>query len=260
MKTGCLSDYLFCIVTGMEHSGTTFLAEKLKASLPHIGGAFECGLLLAETPDEFSKFDPFYNWFCKPHKIGHWGLSAAQRESICSAKKWPECYRRLANEASFLPEGSLILDKTPRYVYHLPDIAARSESVPILISTKDIFLQYHSFKKRGYSIQRFLKLYQKNVESIEEIKNMDEVARRVKIIPQAEMAMHPEKVITDALSFIANCRNEKTPLITNYSSQLPTNLGAISKSYSAEKEIANAKASLTPKELDILEAYNATPY
>ena len=52
---------LSVIVTGFENSGTTVLSQLIMSS-PHIFGAFECGLLLACSPREFTRVQPFHNW------------------------------------------------------------------------------------------------------------------------------------------------------------------------------------------------------
>ena len=44
---------IFCIITGIEHSGTTMVSSLLM-NAPNVYGAFELGLLLAPTPQQFN--------------------------------------------------------------------------------------------------------------------------------------------------------------------------------------------------------------
>jgi hypothetical protein len=48
---------ILCIVTGMEHSGTTHLSKILSAH-PEIMSGFECGLLLSNIKD-YQKVGPW---------------------------------------------------------------------------------------------------------------------------------------------------------------------------------------------------------
>ena len=80
---------LLCIVTGMEHSGTTFLSNLLINNIVQANSAFECGLLCAkDSPRNFNTVTPFYDWFSAPTKAGHWGLSLEDRDYILDTDQW----------------------------------------------------------------------------------------------------------------------------------------------------------------------------
>ena len=107
-----IKNHLFCIVTGMEHSGTTWLAELLKASLEKVDGGSECGLLLAKYPAELKTIQPFYTWLCTPRNLGYWGLTEEQRDRLCDSEDFVSCYRNLIDLSSFLEQPVSIIKKS----------------------------------------------------------------------------------------------------------------------------------------------------
>ena len=69
-KTKVTIDKLALLITGMEHSGTTFLGNILNDKLINAKGAFECGLLLAKSPEDFVNLKPFHFWMTLADRQG----------------------------------------------------------------------------------------------------------------------------------------------------------------------------------------------
>ncbi|MDQ8202510.1 sulfotransferase [Pelagicoccus sp. SDUM812003] len=157
----------FVIVTGMEHSGTTFLANLLKENAPCLNSGFECGILLSEeSPRNFHRVKPFYEWLCMPLESGQWGLTSEQREWACDTDSWSEFYLRLSQCSPAIKSGQQILDKTPAYCYALESIMAKAPGCPVFLIHKDPKLLYLSYKKRQVPLDRFIARYRRYVSSV----------------------------------------------------------------------------------------------
>ncbi|MEM1295754.1 MAG: sulfotransferase, partial [Verrucomicrobiota bacterium] len=112
---------LLCVVTGMEHSGTTFLSKLLTAH-PTVNAAFECGILLGENPREVLALEPWSDWFVTPIEEGHWGLTLEQFEEVAAASDWDGAYAKVIEHCPLFQEGeNRIVDKSPRYLQDLPE-------------------------------------------------------------------------------------------------------------------------------------------
>lgn len=149
---------LIAIVTGLEHSGTTYLS-KLITCHPQVNTGFECGVLLADSPQDFANIQPFYNWMQGKIEIGHWEIRKRDMPHLCAADSWEEMYQRIIQYSPLFKDKShYLLDKTPGYMPYLEKILAKIV-VPCLVIQKDIFFQYLSFKKRGLSLDKFVSWY-----------------------------------------------------------------------------------------------------
>ena len=145
---------LFCIITGIEHSGTT-MTSSLVMNAPHLYGAFESGLLLSETPGEFRDVKPhfFYEAISAPVKNHFWGLTNNQREELLEAKCHAEQYNLLRKYSPIydVHNSSWIVDKTPGYYHNLYSIMQRTPKVPVIVTQKDDTSVIRSLQKRGAS-------------------------------------------------------------------------------------------------------------
>lgn len=145
---------LFGIVTGSEHSGTTIVSQ-LIMSAPDVYGGIECGMLLAPEPSKFTKNNPFYRWMLKPVSDRMWGLNEAQRRSLLESTCHAEMYARLRKHSGLYShppnDHSLILDKTPRYVFDLVTIMDRTPGVPVVVTQKSRADQVKSLMKRRFN-------------------------------------------------------------------------------------------------------------
>ena len=119
------------IVCGMEHTGTTLISDLFR-QLPNIDSGFECGVLLKDTPSEFSTMKPF-----APNMLKGWGITQDELDTCCKASSFEEFYARLMSVSRSLSEGTTaIFDKTPRYLSDLTNVLRRS-AVPVVVSYKD---------------------------------------------------------------------------------------------------------------------------
>lgn len=135
---------LLCIVTGMEHSGTTFLRSCLNQH-PSVNSGFECGVLLCDTPRDLPKRRPFCNWYTAAWP--HWGLSPEQFAFCCDTDSFSDFYVRLKSVAPCMEESEFLIDKTPAYVFCLDKVLAKSDA-KCLVIVRNIFPLYVSWKKR----------------------------------------------------------------------------------------------------------------
>lgn len=146
------------IVSGMPHSGTTFLSKLITANTSVLNCAFECGVLLSkDSPRDFHKIQPFYDWLTYPISSGHWGLSEKRRDWVCATDSWIEFYDRLALASPIIKEGQGILDKTPQYTFNLINVLEKTPKTPTFITYKDPILLYLSYKTRGAPLVGFMK-------------------------------------------------------------------------------------------------------
>jgi hypothetical protein len=138
------------VVTGMEHSGTTILMLLLQQH-PKLDSAFECGFLLAESPAHFKHVHPWYEWMQEPLSKGQWGVRPEHMDHICTARNWPEMYRRLVRYSPVFNRGEQqqVCDKTPRYLKYLDTVLTKlPDFVPCLVIEKDIEGLWLSHRKR----------------------------------------------------------------------------------------------------------------
>ncbi|MEZ5277165.1 MAG: sulfotransferase [Opitutaceae bacterium] len=144
-----MSESPVVIVTGIEHSGTTLLAELLLQH-PGLAGGFEGGLLLASEPARFPEIDPWYEWMMDSVEAGYWGIPESLIHRVCQADNWRAAYEAI-RETSPLFRGrtSRLLDKTPAYQACLPRVMARAPAgTPCLVIEKTPVDLWRSFRKR----------------------------------------------------------------------------------------------------------------
>lgn len=185
------------IVTGMEHSGTTFLNQLITTNSSLINSGFECGILLSESPNKFGVIEPFYEWLCNEH-LG-WALTAEQRDAVCNTDSFNEFYNRLFKTCSLFKNGELyVLDKTPAYSYILPDIIKKMPDVPVLVVIKDIEQLWHSYMKRNFSFEHFVERYFRFKESLLNVLPN----KNIKVINLEKIADYKPDEVKDIFSFI----------------------------------------------------------
>lgn len=189
---------LIAIVTGLEHSGTTYLS-KLMTRHPKIDSGFECGVLLADSPGEFPKIEPFYSWMQGSIEVGHWGVKSEDMADICSAKDWEDMYYKIIHYSPvFKEKSSYILDKTPRYMPKLDKILEKVMA-PCIVIYKDIFFQYLSYRKRGVTLNRFVSRYTSYGEGLS--RAVKRFGDRILLVKYEELHENTSK-INDIFNFI----------------------------------------------------------
>lgn len=134
---------LAAIVCGFERGGTTLVSTLLKQH-PSLDSAFEGGLLLAPTLAEFPTLEPYAE-----HLRTSWRIDDAKLRDICDAPDWLSAYARLAavSPAIKSPDVALV-DKTPRYLEHLPEVLAKVPDVPCIVLARDPLSVLHAWRKR----------------------------------------------------------------------------------------------------------------
>ena len=234
---------LLAIVTGMEHSGTTFLHNLFLNNVPNVNSAFECGLLLADkSPRNFDKVKPFYDWFSSPLRAGHWGLTEEERVFVLDTDDWNESYSRLIQKCNlFTNNQKYIIDKTPRYVYDLSSLRIKMPKTPIFITIKDIKLSYASFKKRGASFERFENLFVKFLNSVKYA--LDNKLSNFFFIKHDKLVIDNKNYLNKVNGIMKIESNLKID------TQMRSNFLPLKKDFDLEKEIDYAQSIITSEEL-----------
>ncbi len=183
---------LIAIVSGMEHSGTTWLADLIRCH-PKINGGFECGVLLGNSPADFPKIQPFYQWMLKARHPTHWAVSPEAMRRIVSAPDWQTMYSRIIAASPLFNENvPWLLDKTPRYLPHLKTIMHKVD-VPVVVIYKPILYQYTSYKKRNFTIEGFTAHYTAYIGGLfEAYKHFRE---RIMIVIHEDLVRQPQTVL-----------------------------------------------------------------
>lgn len=189
---------LLCVVTGMEHSGTTFLSKLLTAH-PTVNAAFECGILLGESPREVLTLEPWSDWFVTPIDEGHWGLTPAQFEEVAAASDWDGAYAKIVEHCPLFLEGeNRIVDKSPRYLQDLPAILKKVPDAPCLVLEKDALLMFHSYKRRGFGVERFASYFNRCQASLREAEQHHSVLR----VSQERLSANQSEVFRELCDYL----------------------------------------------------------
>lgn len=117
------------IICGPEHSGTTLLSDIFRQTSKYDSG-FECGVLLADSPNAFRNMEPFVS-----NMRRGWMIKTRDLDYVCAADDYAGFYSRLV-ERSNLDLKTNIFDKTPRYLHKLREVRARIDK-PIFVCYKD---------------------------------------------------------------------------------------------------------------------------
>lgn len=105
------------ILCGYERGGTTLLSEIFRANGYESG--FECGVLLAPSPQQFSNVKPYWDML-----LNGWGISEETR-ARASERDFAGFYKVLC-DAAFPDHGGGFFDKTPKYMECLGTARSRA--------------------------------------------------------------------------------------------------------------------------------------
>lgn len=166
------------IITGMQHSGTTYLNNVINSHSRMMSG-FECGILLGNI-NHFEQVKPFSDWL----KTGetHFGLPDNYLD-VLKNKNYEEIYHYIcknkgSKDASIcqtlLKKCPYFSDKTPAYIYELEHIYNKIKhlNIPIIITLKDYDSIYYSWVvKRNIPYETFIFNLQKCIESLKYLFN-----------------------------------------------------------------------------------------
>ena len=164
------------IVTGMQHSGTTYLNNVIN-SHPRIMSGFECGILLGDLKN-FDYIKPFSDWI-KEGKT-HFGLPEDYLEKIKNMN-YEQVYNYIhrnkgskkdSNHQYLIKKAPNFTDKTPAYIYELGNIHNKIKSldIPIFVVLKKYELIHYSWViKRKISHNVFINNLLLCIESLKYI-------------------------------------------------------------------------------------------
>ena len=132
------------VICGLEHSGTTLVSDIFR-QVAEVDSGFECGVLLADSPKEFSSVHPFYE-----NAPGGWQISTETLNEVCDTDSFSDFYQRLYEKSGFFDPGvEYLFDKTPRYFQHVFE-CQRKVGVPFIATYKDPrSTVFSDFKRTG---------------------------------------------------------------------------------------------------------------
>lgn len=169
---------IVAVITGMQHSGTTYLNNIIN-SHSRITSGFECGILLKNIK-EFDTVKPFSDWL-KTGKT-HFGLPDDYLDKIKNMN-YEEVYAYIQkNKGSkndsyiqtLLKKCPYFTDKTPAYIYEIESIHKKIETlnIPVIITLKKYDAIYYSWViKRKISFDVFIFNIQNCIKSLTYILN-----------------------------------------------------------------------------------------
>lgn len=154
---------ILCVVTGIEHSGTTLLSQLLNGH-PRIASGSELGILLSDIYN-FSSQHPFFEWLVDDERRMGWGINRKDRDRLLTTHSFDEFYwllNKLKGTSLSNPVvqnkfrvSDFLYDKTPRYVFSLSKVV-RKIDVPFVVTLKTPYEQFASVKKRAEIFNRKL--------------------------------------------------------------------------------------------------------
>ncbi|KAA3614972.1 MAG: hypothetical protein D8M58_11000 [Calditrichaeota bacterium] len=236
------------LMTGMEHSGTTYLSNLLKCH-PKIAGGFEGGMLLANSPNEFPGIEPFYKWTLKKPPV-QWGLNQEQLDNICKSKTWADMYSSIKNYSPLFDNDQLILDKTPAYMPVLDSVMEKINSKCIVIFKNSLY-QYTSYKKRNISINDYLGRYLSYLKGF--LAAYNKYHDRLFILNHNSLGQNQQKIIHGIISFLGLEYDPEYFLKDIFDKPLPPNVLRENYSYDVEQK---AQKELSLQEIELLEKYS----
>ena len=94
---------------------------------------FEGGFLLADSPKEFHKIQPYYNYF----KL-LWKLTDDEMTYICNTDYWGEAYGRAREKSKVIKnKKTKIFDKTPIYMKYLSEVLMKVPGILCVVIVRD---------------------------------------------------------------------------------------------------------------------------
>ena len=164
---------IVAIVTGMQHSGTTYLNNVIN-SHPRIMSGFECGILLGNLRN-FGNVKPFSDWLKEGNT--HFGLPDNYLDEIKNLN-YKEVYEYIQKNKGgknnclyqdLIKKCPNFTDKTPAYIYEIQNIYRKIGhlKIPIIIVLKKYDEVYYSWViKRKLSFDMFISNLRLCIESL----------------------------------------------------------------------------------------------
>ena len=188
------------LVTGIEHSGTSLLSLLLERH-PLLCGGFECGLLLADSPADFAKLEPWHQWMMDPVEIGHWGIPESVMHEITESADWAGAYRKIMEHSPrFDRPDQRVVDKAPRYRLYLTEILDKAPTeIRCLVIEKNLANLWRSFRKRT-DFEDYADRCR--VYHVAKRRAQKTHGDRIRIIRYEELCTHVAEEVGAALSFL----------------------------------------------------------
>lgn len=251
---------LIAVLCGMPFSGTTYLS-RIVCSHAAIDAGFECGLLFEENPRLFTKRRKFYNWMMSHEKPYNWKLSSSDMEYVCDTDDFYESYNRIVEKCHLFNESrnaTHIIDKTPAYIYRLRNIMPKVPETPFIVIRKSAEFQYSSYKNRGRSLEEFIKLYEKQIDSLNRVKNLPILNKRLLILNFSDIQTDLDLSISTIFDFLKSHSdikfNPKMIIRMRKSLELDINSNKkkLRKKFNYNQELKKYKQNYTSYELENL--------
>jgi len=159
------------IVTGMEYTGMTYMSE-LIMSAPGYLGPFQTGFLLAITPPDIQQMEPYNEWLQRSEPRNEFfGLSPHEAQEVVQVDTVLGMYDYVVDHSPIFNDTHThsFVDKTPAYIYQLPDVMKRAPSAKVVVCVKTWKEMRESWiGKHGKSPQDFQDSYALYLEKVKE--------------------------------------------------------------------------------------------
>lgn len=249
---------LLCVITGQEHSGTTLLSQLLNGH-PDIASGVECGFLLSDITN-FNLVTPFYDWLSSTN--WGWGVTKEDRDDILSSSSYTEMYDKLHRYSGRLHEddrlklifknSKYIYDKTPRYVYWLPEIM-RKINRPFIVTLKTPREAIESNIKRGGNTKKIL--HSQYAPSLLNIKSaLQEHPDRLLIVSYKSLASNHESIINRVKLFIG-LDDEVLLNIDQYNKRFGTHINSKNSFKMSHVKYSPPSSALSASDQQALQAF-----
>ena len=195
---------LVAVITGMEHSGTTVLSGIVK-SHSNISAGFECGIFLG-TLATFGDQTPFAEWMSMGE--GNFGLPSTYLRDIANmsyadAIVYINDHKGTSDNSDMsvaIRSGSWLVDKTPRYVYDVPSLMEKLNTighrVPVFIILKPFvdIMDSIAVKRNDTSVEQAYALVVLCLKSLKEIHPHGKRVRHVYVISYLDLIKRQAKI------------------------------------------------------------------
>jgi len=198
---------LRAIVTGMEHTGTTFISMLL-FNAPCVIGAGETGFLLAKTPRDI-RISPWIEWHMNMANKDMYMLTPEDVDTLAAARNFPEMLDTLRNishlfnsitDEPWCDKPYQMIDKTPAYSrkHHFERILKETHlaHVPIVVVKKP----YKSLKKSWARENHTLRSYNMTYNNVQRM--IRKYPNRIMVVNTEDLVLNVESVMQEVFEFI----------------------------------------------------------
>lgn len=250
---------IIAVVTGMQHSGTTYL-NKVINSHPRIMSGLECGILLGNLKN-FEVIKPFSDWlkdesnFALPddclEKIKN--MTYEQAYVYIQKNKGKNFKGNIKNYHNILQKAPNFTDKAPRYIYELENIHSKIKdlNIPIFIVLKKYDEIYYSWVlKRKIDINVFINNIELCIKSLKyiSINKPDNI-----YLFEYQNLINNRKLYNNKIMELIKIYNKKIPFENLHEAKYNQKI-KYNKKYVKDKE--SVKIKVNPEEHKLKKLYN----